>query len=305
MLNHYLGKQKETSKRFLNFTVPRVVPVSPQLRLVEDNESSISLLDIYKQRCAKRGIDYEAPLARFYERLATVQARGSQASHQVLRDILKDVQSIMVSKTLLREWAEQTYPSATDYWTFRKQFTLQLALAGFIEYVLHLTRLNPDMMYIHQDSGLMNVSYFRFNVDDGNGELDANRPVPFRLTPNIAEFITAVGICGPMTASMVAAARCFATPNFKVASLLKAILRDEMIAWYKRRQDDNQASESKMDADGAIIVQTVLKAMTNITTRLQSLATFDGTECKASLLVNAANSHDNLCRMDPAWHPWL
>ena len=49
MLNHYLGKQKETSKRFLNFTVPRVVPVSPQLRLVEDNESSVSLLDIYKQ----------------------------------------------------------------------------------------------------------------------------------------------------------------------------------------------------------------------------------------------------------------
>ena len=49
MLNHYLGKQKETSKRFLNFTVPRVVPVSPQLRLIEDNESSVSLLDIYKQ----------------------------------------------------------------------------------------------------------------------------------------------------------------------------------------------------------------------------------------------------------------
>ena len=39
----------------------------------------------------------------------------------MLRDILKDVQSIMVSKTLLKEWAEQTYPSATDYWTFRKQ----------------------------------------------------------------------------------------------------------------------------------------------------------------------------------------
>lgn len=66
-------------------------------------------------------MEYDAPLTRFYERLAIVQARGTQASHQVLRDILKDVQSIMVSKTLLREWAEQTYQSATDYWTFRKQ----------------------------------------------------------------------------------------------------------------------------------------------------------------------------------------
>ena len=28
--------------------------------------------------------------------------------------------------------------------------TLQLALAGFTEYVLHLTRLNPEILYIHQ-----------------------------------------------------------------------------------------------------------------------------------------------------------
>lgn len=35
------------------------------------------------------------------------------------------------------------------------------------------------------------------------------------------------------------------------------------------------------------------------------LATFDGAESRVSTLVAAANSHDNLCRMDPAWHPWL
>lgn len=49
------------------------------------------------------------------------------------------------------------------------QFTLQLALACFAEYVLHLTRLNPDMMYLHQDSGLVNISYFKFDVDDSTG----------------------------------------------------------------------------------------------------------------------------------------
>jgi transformation/transcription domain-associated protein len=88
MMNHLLGKHKETSRRFLNFTVPRVVAVSPQMRLVEDNPSSISLLDIYKQRCAKKGLEHDNPIASYYERLATVQARGSQASHQVLFDII-------------------------------------------------------------------------------------------------------------------------------------------------------------------------------------------------------------------------
>lgn len=95
----------------------------------------------------------------------------------------------MVPRTLLKQWAVATFPSATDYWQFRKmvanktitrvvnsfffyyfQFTLQLALACFVEYVLHLTRLNPDMMYLHQDSGLINISYFKFDVDDSTGK---------------------------------------------------------------------------------------------------------------------------------------
>lgn len=72
---------------------------------------------------------------------------------------------------MLREWAAATFSAPTDYWTFRKMLTLQLSLASFAEYVLHLTRLNPDMMYVHQDSGLLNVSYYKFDVDDATGML--------------------------------------------------------------------------------------------------------------------------------------
>ena len=123
-MNHYLAKQKETAKRFLNFTVPRVVAVSPQMRLVEDNVSSVSLLEIYKQRNQRRNIEHDQPIAKYYDRLANVQARGSQASHQVLRDILKDIQTNMIPVSLIKEWAAQTFPSATDLWTFRKQVCL-------------------------------------------------------------------------------------------------------------------------------------------------------------------------------------
>lgn len=66
------------------------------------------------------------------------------------------------------------------------------------------------------------------------GDLNANRPVPFRLTPNIAEFLTPILIAGPLTASMVAAARCFVYPPYKLSSYLSAILRDEYITWHKK-----------------------------------------------------------------------
>ena len=66
------------------------------------------------------------------------------------------------------------------------------------------------------------------------GELDANRPVPFRLTPNIAEFLTATGVTGPLTAAMVSSARCFVQPQYKLPSFLRAMLRDEYITWHKK-----------------------------------------------------------------------
>ncbi|KAM4023906.1 transformation/transcription domain-associated protein [Anomaloglossus baeobatrachus] len=309
LLNPCLEKRKETTKRHLFFTVPRVVAVSPQMRLVEDNPSSLSLVEIYKQRCAKKGIEHDNPISRYYDRLATVQARGTQASHQVLRDILKEVQSNMVPRSMLKEWALHTFPNATDYWTFRKMFTIQLALIGFAEFVFHLNRLNPEMLQIAQDTGKLNVAYFRFDINDANGDLDANRPVPFRLTPNISEFLTTIGVSGPLTASMIAVARCFAQPNFKVDGILKTVLRDEIIAWHKKTQEDTSSPLSPAgqpeNMDSQQLVSLVQKAVTAIVTRLHNLAQFDGGESKVNTLVAAANSLDNLCRMDPAWHPWL
>lgn len=70
--------------------------------------------------------------------------------YQVLRDILKEVQGNMVPRSMLKEWALHTFPNATDYWTFRKMFTIQLALIGLAEFMLHLNRLNPEMLQIAQ-----------------------------------------------------------------------------------------------------------------------------------------------------------
>ncbi|XP_058123036.1 transcription-associated protein 1 [Anopheles ziemanni] len=362
MLNSYLVKRKETSRRFLYLTVPRVVAVSPQMRLVEDNPASVSLLEVYKSCCAMLNMEHDAPITRYYDRLAKIQARGSPTNHVILRDILKETQAQMVPKTLLKEWAVRTFPSATDYWQFRKMFTLQLSLSCLLEYALCLTRLNPDMIYLHQDSGLMNVSYFRFEMDDSTGFLDVNRPVPFRLTPNIAEFISSVGVAGPFTASAVATARCFIQPNFKLTTILKAILKDEIIAFHKKRLIDEkvldqtsqaggttstQASTTAISAnnissststhsaggtqtqgassatnstqggqgdqdnasieiDAETVITTVTKAVSTIMGRLNNLSRIDSGESnRMSTFVHVATNSDNLCLMDPAWHPWL
>lgn len=84
-----------------------------------------------------------------------------QISHDFLRDLLRDVQRHMVPRSTLNEWAVHTFPDATDYWTFRKSFTLHLALLAFAEYSFFLTRLRPEMLQVAQDSGHLCASYFR------------------------------------------------------------------------------------------------------------------------------------------------
>ena len=54
---------------------------------------------------------------------------------------------------------------------FSFQFTQQIALAGFVEFTFHLTRLNPEMINIARDSGNVTFNFFKFDIDDTKGEL--------------------------------------------------------------------------------------------------------------------------------------
>jgi len=51
--------------------VPRVVAVSPQQRLVEDNPSSLSLLDIFKSMSVTQ--PYDDCIEHYYKRLVNIQ----------------------------------------------------------------------------------------------------------------------------------------------------------------------------------------------------------------------------------------
>uniref|UniRef100_A0A0B7BH04 FATC domain-containing protein n=1 Tax=Arion vulgaris TaxID=1028688 RepID=A0A0B7BH04_9EUPU len=104
---------------------------------------------------------------------------------------------------------------------------------------------------------------------------------------------------------MVATARCFVQPQYKLPSFLRTILRDEYITWHKKKMEESNPFEEPPDMEGEQIVTLVNKAVTAITTRVQNLASFEGAESRVSTLVTAATNTDNLCRMDPAWHPWL
>lgn len=100
-----------------------------------------------------------------------------------------------------------------------------------------------------------------------------------------------------------------------MATILRVILRDEIISVHKKRLKDEKPV---IDANGDIvqvpspevdmekIILLVNKAVNAIMARLNAIAYFENVESnKMSTLAQAAQNSDNLCRMDPAWHPWL
>lgn len=146
-----------------------MVSAAIHVRIVEDNTSSLSLMDIYKQHVHRKGSDPDAPIAKYYDRFMTFQTNGQQPTPANLCEIVGNIQQTLAPSSLLKDWALKTFNSAADFWHFRKQFTLQLGLANFCEFAFHLVRLNPDMMYIHRDSGLLNVGFYQFDLIEESG----------------------------------------------------------------------------------------------------------------------------------------
>lgn len=70
--------------------------------------------------------------------------------------------------------------------------------------------------------------------------------------------------------------------------------------------EDLSQDKSFSEINTENVIQVVNKAVKSIIERLSSLTHFDQSEVnKMTTLVQSARNPDNLCRMDPTWHPWL
>ncbi len=108
--------------------------------------------------------------------------------------------------------------------------------------------------------------------------------------------MTSFGVNGPLVQGMTSLARCLIYPNYKLSAILRAILRDEMVSWIKKKQDDREMlttrpSDSQgMESDSEAVINMVTKAVTAIMARIQMLCNFDGTDNKVKCIHNMYSS---------------
>lgn len=130
----------------------------------------------------------------------------------------------------------RTMDGPTELWRMRKEFTLQIASASFLTYVLALSSRTPSRFHLSRATGQIALSevlpsthsFLLLAASGTDARWGAGIPtqqtapiiaspdmVPFRLTPNMQHFIGPIHTEGLLVSSLMAIGRSLSEPEVR------------------------------------------------------------------------------------------
>ncbi|BDA47386.1 probable transcription-associated protein 1 [Coccomyxa sp. Obi] len=305
-MNRLLDKHPQSRRRHLAWHTPIIVPVYPQVRLVEEELSYCSYGEAYEVNCARYGREADMPIAHFKKRCCSPSGNLiSDPNGEIRLQAYHEIETRLVTETVFSQYMYKTLPTSNHLWAFKKQFCTQMALSGLLSHMLLIGGRTPYKILFARASGKTFQIDF-YPVYDQRGMLERSEPVPFRLTRNLHTFFTPFGVEGVFVSAMAAAAQAVLGTNSNLADLLALFFRDDITAWSQRRQQRGGAwrhPQLKQLVDHNI--DQCLKRMAHVAPSRPQEGVPASVQRGAQELVESALNPRNLCRMDPTWHPWF
>lgn len=241
-----LSRKVETRRRNIQFTLPIAVPLSPHIRIINDDSKDITMQKVYEDFCKRNGKNRDEPFVYTVEKLrAAFDPRLPKPDIMSIKvEILSAIQSLLVPSTILKNYFIENYPQFEDFWLFRKQFTSQYASFIFSTYMMCVNTRQPQKIHVNKGSGSVWTSdMLPCKIASKNASLDGSRGgkpaplfynaelVPFRLTPNIQKLIGETGLEGILSVYILAIGRALTEPESDLEQYLTLFVRDEVISW--------------------------------------------------------------------------
>ncbi|KAK9136460.1 hypothetical protein Syun_015790 [Stephania yunnanensis] len=323
VMNRMFDKHKESRRRHLCVHTPIIIPVWSQVRMVEDDIMYSTFLEVYEVNCARNNREADLPITHFKEQLN--QAISGQISPEAVVDLrlqaYNDITKNLVTDNIFSQYMYKTVLSGNHLWAFKKQFAIQLALSSFMSFMLQIGGRSPNKILFAKNTGKIFQTDFH-PAYDGNGMIEFNEPVPFRLTRNMQAFFSHFGVEGLIVSAMCATAQAVVSPKQSqhLWHQLAMFFRDDLLSWSWRRPLG--IPSAPISAGGSLnpldFKHKVTTNVEHVIERIKGIAPQYVEEVRENAmdppqsvqrgvteLVEAALTPRNLCMMDPTWHPWF
>lgn len=322
LLSGVFDKKVQSRSRNIKFTVPIAVALSPHIRILRTENESVTLHNIYEQYCKDKGQGFEEPFfyaaAKMREAFNVALPRPDVVSLRT--EIFSAIQTLFVPSNIVHDYFVNLYPKFEDFWLFKKQFSSQYASFVFMTFMMSITGRQPHKIHINLSSGNIWTSEMLPNKTNNvtvppnvtttllspNQQRKApvlhnSEPVPFRLTPNIQNFIGDIGLEGIMSVYVLIMARCLSEPEFELEHYLSLFVRDEIVSWF--------AQHLRTSAQGPYLREIVRLNTDLIIAKVAKVGFVDANTLIATQninnLISQAVNPRSLAQLDSLWRAYL
>jgi len=318
-------KRKESRRRNLQFHLPLMIPLSPNVRMVQDDASYITLQGVFEDYCRRNDLKKDEPILFTIDKLRSIksvsprnmaievlapnvlsqsdpqQSNAAQALATRLETFMA-VQEKFVPSNLALEYFQSSYPTFDDFWLFRRTFSYQLASLTFMTYIMHMNTRYPHKLSISRGSGKVWGSELIPALAAHKPLFHNPEPIPFRLTPNLQTLMGPLATEGIFAPALMAIARCLVEPEGELELQLSVFVRDEVAFWatqsHKGAATDGQLRENVQQNCDAVVKRANVLAQppqgSNLPANQQSVD-----------LVSCAVDPRKLGMTDPLWMAYL
>ncbi|WAR58696.1 hypothetical protein PtB15_10B34 [Puccinia triticina] len=311
MLNCTLSRRRETRAKDVSFTIPAVIPLATNIRIMESNVAYCTLQEIFESYCQESGMSRDDPLIAYAERLRTFGFEGTEDVNSLSTklEIGEEITAKLMPDSILKNYFFRSMKTAGDLWLFRKRMTIQYASFIFISYIFSLSLRTPHRIAFDRSSGAIFTTDMFPSVLSNKPEFGHTEAVPFRFTPNIQQFLTRQNIEGLLTASLMAIGQALVQRENELEHNLSIFVRDDVMSWNHIALAKSMNEDFNINEIISKNIQLIVKKSKLLACEMEKKNIDPANPqpvCQSIIeLINLASSLPKLYSMDPAWMPWL
>ncbi|RPD67165.1 atypical/PIKK/TRRAP protein kinase [Lentinus tigrinus ALCF2SS1-7] len=322
-MNGTLNRKKESRKRNLHFHLPAAVSCAPNLRLLQNDPSYITLGDIYDQHCEDSGMAREEPVIMIGEKIKATMREFKQRNQRAPRkdefyilkkELFDDVMAKAVPEDVLSRFVMRTMGSPSELWRMRKEFALQLASTSFMTFLICIGSRLPSRLHWSRATGQIAMSEIIPGLSAQSAVFATPESVPFRFTPNMQHLLGPILTEGILTSGLMAIGRCLTEPECELEQQLCLFARDEMMTWMHQHKKGPQIDMAFRTAV-SLNIENIIKRAETMACKLerdqalqqtnpQNVNTTPIVQTVTNLISNATNPI-NLTKMGEIYVPWF